>query len=422
MASTVFFLDHRGKEIISRTYRSDVPRSSHMRFVNHIINVEEDSTIKPVFQDGPYHYCYIRHKDLYIVASTNKNANVMVIIKFLYVLVDVLKEYFNSLEEESIRDNFVLIYELLDEMMDHGYPQATESKILKEFINQEQANKVEPKAIPEAVTGVTQWRTPGIKYKKDEIFLDVIEAMNVIISPHGRMIHSEIVGKIVMKSRLSGMPELKLGLNDRVLMLAKGKRSAKSIDLEDVRFHQCVKLARFESSRTISFIPPDGKFEFMTYRVQAKSKKPVISVKCDVEKHKNSRIEYLVKATSNFRKRTAANRVRIKIPVPDDADSPKFRTSEGKVTYLAEESVMLWTISHFPGQKQYILRGHFGLPSIENEEGEKTTRAISVKFNIPYFTVSGMKIRYLKISEKSGYNALPWVRYITQGGEYQIRM
>jgi len=32
----------------------------------------------------------------------------------------VLIEYFKELEEESVRDNFVIIYELLDEMMDNG--------------------------------------------------------------------------------------------------------------------------------------------------------------------------------------------------------------------------------------------------------------------------------------------------------------
>jgi AP-1 complex subunit mu len=46
--------------------------------------------------------------------------------------VEVFTEYFKVLEEESIRDNFVIIYELLDEMMDFGYPQTTESKILQE--------------------------------------------------------------------------------------------------------------------------------------------------------------------------------------------------------------------------------------------------------------------------------------------------
>lgn len=40
----------------------------------------------------------------------------------MHTLIDVLVEYFKELEEESVRDNFVVIYELLDEMMDNGYP------------------------------------------------------------------------------------------------------------------------------------------------------------------------------------------------------------------------------------------------------------------------------------------------------------
>lgn len=37
--------------------------------------------------------------------------------------------------------------------------------------------------------------------------------------------------------------------------------------MEDIKFHQCVRLARFENDRTISFIPPDGEFELMSYRL-----------------------------------------------------------------------------------------------------------------------------------------------------------
>lgn len=61
------------------------------------------------------------------------------------------------------------------------------------------------------------------------------------------------------------------------------------------------------------------------------------------------------------------------------------------------------------------MRAHFGLPSVEAEDKEGKP-PISVKFEIPYFTTSGIQVRYLKIIEKSGYQALPWVRYITQNG------
>ena len=49
-----------------------------------------------------------------------------------FIILQVFTEYFKELEEESIRDNFVIIYELLDELVDFGYPQFTETKILQE--------------------------------------------------------------------------------------------------------------------------------------------------------------------------------------------------------------------------------------------------------------------------------------------------
>lgn len=98
----------------------------------------------------------------------------------------------------------------------------------------------------------------------------------------------------------------------------------KSIELEDVKFHQCVRLSRFENDRTISFIPPDGEFELMSYRL-SQAVKPLVWVEAAVEHHKGSRVEYMVKCRAQFKRRSTANNVEIYVPVPDDADTPKFR-------------------------------------------------------------------------------------------------
>jgi hypothetical protein len=97
--------------------------------------------------------------------------------------------------------------------------------------------------------------------------------------------------------------------------------------MEDVKFHQCVRLARFENDRTISFIPPDGEFELMSYRISTPVK-PLIWVEAAVESHKGSRVEYMVKCKAQFKRRSTANNVEIFVPVPDDADTPKFRVSD----------------------------------------------------------------------------------------------
>jgi AP-1 complex subunit mu len=88
------------------------------------------------------------------------------------------------------------------------------------------------------------------------------------------------------------------------------------------------------------------------------------------------------------------------------------------------QDAIVWSIKQFHGQREYLMRAHFGLPSIaaEGASAESWKAPVEIKFEIPYFTVSGIQVRYLKIIEKSGYQALPWVRYITQNGNYSLRM
>ena len=78
-----------------------------------------------------------------------------------------------------------------------------------------------------------------------QVFLDVIESVNLLAGASGNVLLSEIVGAIKMRVYLSGMPELRLGLNDKVLFESTGRGKSKSVELEDVKFHQCVRLSRF---------------------------------------------------------------------------------------------------------------------------------------------------------------------------------
>ncbi|KAG5221499.1 AP-1 complex [Salix suchowensis] len=355
MASLIAILDLKGKPLIQRSYRDDVPSSY----------IEQGQQVTPCFSSQGINYMHIRHSNLYILALSKRNSNAAEIILFLHRLTSVLVEYFKELEEESIRDNFVIIYELLDEMMDFGYPQTTESKICKsEYITQE-SHKLEIQVRPPmAVTNAVSWRTEGIRYRKNEVFLDVIESVNLLVNANGNVVRSEILGAVKMKCYLSGMPELRLGLNDKVMFESTGRSTArgKAIEMEDVKFHQCVRLSRFENDRTISFIPPDGEFELMSYRLSTPG----------------SRVEYMVKCKAQFKRRiTLKNLICVK-------------ASTGSVQYAPDKSAFADVEKRAP---------------------------ITVKFEIPYFTVSGIQVRYLKIVEKSGYQALPWVRYITQNGD-----
>lgn len=248
--------------------------------------------------------------------------------------------------------------------MDSGLLSANEIffLVVRRVVTQE-SNRLEvaPRP-PVALTNAVSWREEGIRHRKNEIFLDVVEKLNLLVGSNGTVLHSEIVGTVQMRSFLSGMPELKLGLNDKMMFEATGRSSSrvKAVELEDIKFHQCVRLARFENDRTISFIPPDGEFELMTYRLNTHVK-PLIWVESVVEPHSHSRIEYMVKAKSQFKSRSIANNVEIIIPVPSDVDSPSFKASIGTVTYFPDKDAIVWSIKQFTGAK-YVC-DCFGFPA-----------------------------------------------------------
>ncbi|KAL3959215.1 hypothetical protein ACCO45_007377 [Purpureocillium lilacinum] len=397
MASALFFLDLKGKTLLARNYRGDIPMSAVEKFPVLLSEAEEESSaVPPCFSHEGINYLYIRHNNLYLLALTKRNTNAAEILLFLHKIVQVFTEYFKALEEESIRDNFVIIYELLDEMMDFGYPQTTESKILQEYITQE-SHKLEIQARPPSPSQTPSRGAPRA-------------SATARTSANGNVLRSEILGAIKMKCYLSGMPELRLGLNDKVMFETTGRTTrGKAIEMEDVKFHQCVRLSRFENDRTISFIPPGRRVRAHVLPPQHPGQAP-----------------HLGRARAQFKRRSTANNVEIIVPVPDDADTPRFRTNIGSVHYAPEQSAIVWKIKHVRGDDEHgggMTGGFGGSMGGVGGMGKGAKRPIQVKFEIPYFTTSGIQVRYLKITEpKLQYPSLPWVRYITQSGDIAVRL
>jgi hypothetical protein len=66
----------------------------------------------------------------------------------------------------------------------------------------------------------------------------------------------------------------------------------------------------------------------------------------------------MIKAKSQFKRRSTANNVEIVIPVPADADSPKFKTTIGSVKYAPEQNAITWTVKSFPVSYRYSYVDH----------------------------------------------------------------
>ena len=362
----------------------------------------------------------------------------------MHQLISLFKSYFNKFNEKVLKSNFVIIYELLDEVCDHGYPQITSPEVLKSFITQRAdraaddptatyENQRKAKEVSMQVTGAVQWRSPNLTYKKNEVYLDIVESVSLLMSPKGVGLKASATGVIEMKTLLSGMPELTIGLNDKVGEEAQANAQAthggnhkKSIDLADLQFHQCVNLSKFASEKTISFVPPDGKFDLMKYRVTEGISLPFKLMPL-VKELGRTRIQVDVKVRSCFSDKQFATNVKIRIPVPKYTSGATCKLTGGTAKYKSAEEALVWKIKKFQGMTELTLSAEVELVSTTTERKPWHKPPISMDFHVPMFTASGLRVRFLKVWEKSGYQSTKWVRYLcnsgrdTKTGVYEVR-
>lgn len=154
-ASALFILDLKGHVILFRDYRGDVPIKYAERFITKLNELEEAGKVElytdlssdisrgalviqandldiglltlmvsclalqvtPIISDDGVSYLYVQYSNLYLLIVSRENVNAASMLLFLHKLREVFVHYFNELEEESLRDNFVIAYELLDEVM-----------------------------------------------------------------------------------------------------------------------------------------------------------------------------------------------------------------------------------------------------------------------------------------------------------------
>ena len=323
------------------------------------------------------------------------------------------------------------------EILDFGYPQNTEADTLKMYITTEgvksERSMEDSSKITMQATGALSWRRSDIKYRKNEAFVDVIEDVNLLMSATGTVLRADVNGQIIMRAYLSGTPECKFGLNDRLLLdndtsvgpvgNAAGTKATKaaagSVTLEDCQFHQCVKLGRFDADRIISFIPPDGEFELMRYRATENINLP-FKVHAIVNEVGKTKVDYSIAIKANYGSKLFATNVVIKIPTPLNTAKITERTSQGRAKYEPEGNCIIWKIARFTGQSEYVLQAEAALTSMTNQKAWSRP-PINLAFSLLMFTSSGLLVRYLKVFEKSNYSSVKWVRYMSRAGSYEIR-
>lgn len=112
MLSGILIFNQKGENLIFRAFRNDCrPRLADVFRIQVISNAQVRS---PLLTLGSTTFSHVKHENIYLVAVTKSNANAALVFEFLYRLIGLGKGYFGKFDEEAVKNNFVLVYELLD--------------------------------------------------------------------------------------------------------------------------------------------------------------------------------------------------------------------------------------------------------------------------------------------------------------------
>lgn len=486
-------------------YRTNLSSPS-FRSLQSLIDSQSDdsSTLPPLIEINQDYYIVlekVRNLIIYVLCSTKTKLNPVMALELIHHLINVICDYFGTpLTVSKIEANNDTLTLLINEMIDDGIPNTTDTNRLRDLVpfktliskilNSSMASTVKNVSVAGGIkrTGVgigsnnlkdsqqisqVPWRRSNVRYTNNEMYVDVIETINVLLKPittsSTKLLSSKsfdsafysfksnnklvpitgtINGEINFLSHLTGIPELLLNFNIPNLILLPS-------------FHQCIDIEKWESNKSLSFIPADGLSTLMNYQIDLSSKndylglididyqtglgnlknefeiKLFIKDQKSVGKIENLSVEIFCKFddVDEGNGDTYSNN-NTKTPGHDSVINIKSnRLTHGDFSYKGKGRAE-WNIRNVVTGIQPVLRGSLLSYNIDESNAFKEESVVSVvnKIEPTYIRLnydhkgcvpSGLKVDSLKIISTKGMpeGVKPYkgVKYITKTGDFIVR-
>lgn len=474
MIHSIFILNNSGQVIIEKHYRGNASRTETVSFWSQVAKSPNRHPLDvPPFLPTPKG-ALVHHQrnGLFLLASVLSDTQPLFVTQFLSALADVFEDYFGELNEHAIKDNFITVYELLDEMLDNGFPLTIEPNTLKDLISPPSTlNRVldslgaDTQKTLISSASLIPWRRSDVKYTQNEIFVDIVETVHATFSSSRRSLsHLAVTGVVTVNSRLSGVPDITMSLRSRAA-------------LDDVALHHCVRVPRWTEGNVLSFIPPDGPFRLMSFCVRdARALSLPIDVPVRIDPDIGGAASASVSATLVVRfappppppPSSAAGAagsmvlaqvmsaagakgaslydstdsimddVCIRLPFGPGVTGASLSANFGTVEFDSTTGMCTWNVGVVSRGKTPTLNGNISLAKAATTSGSgeggvrgrKGARGVArkveipqalVRFRIPGHSVCGMSVDSLELGMSEKYKYYKGLRCVTKAGTYEVR-
>jgi len=314
-----------------------------------------------------------------------------------------------------ITQHFATVLQLVEEQCDAGLPFRTHMNHLTSFIPPPSiANRLwSGLSGASSVASTLQessvpWRRGGVQYSRNEVKFDLVEMIDVTVSPTGSLAKPAIRGKLVCKCRLSGEPELTVALNTPAIVC-------------DMAMHPCVRVKVWEQTKTLSFLPPDGDTVIAEFRID-RTVRPALPLYVNprvVFEEAASRLKVELQVGTKFLQQASfVGKVTLSMQLPHETVSTTLSADAGSVNVDLHSGKCVWTVGRLEPAKSPILSGFIILRSGTPKPAKMPL--VHVRFECEKFSASGLKVSTVSVAHASYTKLFKGYRSVTQAGSVLV--
>ena len=270
----LYLLDEHHTPLLEHVYRGRPPASSTLLPLYLAHAVPRPPLLYLANTRPPTLLYSLAHDQLLLLCPCAADTAPLHVLEWLHRVADVLELVVGApLLAARLERHGHVVAQLLSEMADGGLVAATEPNALRDLVDAPSLLKSLLGATPSslaslapaqeatatAATATVPWRSAAVRHTSNEVYVDLVETLDVTLAPSGRPLAAVAHGTIAFTAKLSGVPDLLLHL-----ACPGGISSTVSLPV----FHPCVRLGRWkERPGELSFVPPDGRFVLAGYQV-----------------------------------------------------------------------------------------------------------------------------------------------------------
>ena len=409
-------LSSRGDILINRDLRGELSKETPELFFRNVKLSQDDCP--PIFNIEGVSYIFLHCNSVYVVATSRFNISPLTVIDLLKQLTVTIKDFCGNFSEDSLRKNFVLVYEIIEEMLDFGFPQASSSEQIRDFIvsipQTEAKSFLDKQFFQTSTIKAKASQNPITTFKeRNEVFIDVIEQIIVLFNSSNSIISSYVNGCVRVKSYLTGTPKLSMTFSDEA-------------NLSNISFHETVDDSQFKNSRSLALTPLIGESCIMRYRLKDGFVVP-FKIFPFLNLESPYKLEILLKIRSEYPKDISAKSITIRFKLPEVMSSVNFELEKDskseKATHKESLKEVEWKIEGLQGDTERSLTTKISLlKEVSMYQLRKDIGPIKLSFEMNQMNLSGLKLPKVDLDGTDIEKPKKWIRYISNSDSYVVRL